>query len=140
MPNLQIDTGEIHIDFERDGNVVGQITFNPKDVLFAEKFYLLVSDFNTHFDAYVKRAEKVVDEANLADSIGLVKEACLYIRSEIDKVFGEGTSQIAFGETLVLEVFPQFFEGLSPYFNQARIEKISKYIPPVQKPKRVRRK
>jgi len=147
MQNIQIDTGDIRLSINDDEARI--ITFNPKDSLFSEKFYHLVGNFHLQLGEFQKRAEeldadKSLDENsipfNIQAKFDLIKETCDYVRKEIDVVFGEGTSQIVFGDVMNLEIFPQFFEGISPFFKEARKEKVEKYIPHAQKPKRVRRK
>jgi hypothetical protein len=142
--SIKIDTGELHIAItDENDNFRGEIKFNPKDVIFAERFYRLVSDFQEKQKEYLKRYEdiqrdKEVDEQgiplNLNKQIELVKETCLYIREQIDHVFGEGTSQTVFGDGMVLEVFEQFFDGIAPFIQTTRTGKIGKYIPNFEKP------
>jgi len=40
---------------------------------------------------------------------------------------GAGTSQIVFGESLNIDAVVQFFEGIRPYMQKARAEKVAKY-------------
>ena len=42
-------------------------------------------------------------------------------------VFGAGTSEKAFGEAQTLNMFEQFFDGITPYIQGARGQKVSKY-------------
>ena len=39
---IQINTGVVELAIVRDGNSVGSLSFNPTDVLFAERFYALL--------------------------------------------------------------------------------------------------
>lgn len=147
MQNLNIDDGTIHLSINNDETRV--ISFNPKDSLFAEKFYRLIENFKVDLKKYEERAKEIdavteVDEnqvpVNMQERFDLLKEVCNYFKSETDKVFGEGTSNKVFGDTVDLDMFTQFYDGISPFINKARTEAVKKYIPPVQKPKGSRRK
>lgn len=136
MDSIHISTGEKRIAIERDGKQAGEIVFTPTDALFAEKFYHLLGEFDTKLDEYRKRSD-AIDASQKLDGYGLpinaderinlLKEACTYIRGKIDYVFGEGTSQAAFGDALSMDVFEQFFSGITPYIRQARTQLVAKY-------------
>jgi hypothetical protein len=49
------------------------------------------------------------------------------LRDEVDAVFGDGTSQMVFGGAYTLDVFEQFFNGIIPYVEKARANKVKKY-------------
>ena len=125
------------------------IVFDPSDVAFAERFYALIKDFETKQAEYQARAEEI-DRAQETDAYGLpenlekrlafLREACEYMRAQIDRVFGAGTSQAAFGDTLSLEMVADLFAGLTPFIQTARSEKLKQYSPaPKSKGKRVMR-
>lgn len=144
MSDLQlvINTGEKRIPIIRDGKSAGEVVFNPNDTLFVEKLYLLIGDFQEKIKDYESRA-KAIDEnkevdqlglpANLMSGFALIKEISDYTKSEIDKVFGDGTSQIVFGDSNSIDVFGQFFDGIIPYVKKVRQKKIESYT---NKPKR----
>ncbi len=136
MDALNISTGEKHIAVTRDGAQVGEIVFNPSDVIFAEKFYRLIGEFQEQFTQYQEQARalaenKTVDangiSANLGEQIALAKDACTFIYTKIDALFGVGVSAIVFGDAMSLEAIRQFFEGVRPFIQNARAEKIQKY-------------
>lgn len=136
MQSLRIDTGIKRIPIERDGETVGFLEFDPESVVFAERFYQLLRNFQAKQAEYQTRS-KVLDEnkekdehglpVNLGDGIAFVREVCEYMRGQIDLLFGEGTSQKLFGDTLKLEVFDQFFNGIAPMIETARAEKVTRY-------------
>lgn len=137
MDSLQITTGEKRIPIDRDGVRVGELVIYPGDVVFAEKYYRLVSDFGTTFAEYEKRANELeLDStpngnglpANTGERLQLAREACVYVREKIDEVFGAGTSQMVFGDTMKVEIFAQFFEGINPFLKAARTEKLKPYL------------
>lgn len=134
MESLQINTGEKRIAINGDPERV--IIFNPTDVAFAERFYRLIGDFQSKLIEYKTRAESIeaqntTDEnglpVNLNERLALMNDACTYIRERIDVLFGMGTSQKAFGDALQLDMFTQFFEGITPFIQKSRVAKIEKY-------------
>lgn len=134
MNNIRIETGGIRLTVNGDESRV--IAFNPNDISFAERYYDLLSRADQRIDAYAAR-EAELDKDTAVDAYGvptnmparmaLLREACDYVKSEIDMVFGEGTSKAAFGDAYVLDMFQQFFDGITPYIQKARAGKMSKY-------------
>jgi hypothetical protein len=140
MDSLQITTSEKRITINGDPERV--IVFNPADVMFAERFYKLMDDFQEQFTQYGAKAEEIESNqeldangipVNVAARIELLKEMCQYMRGQIDVLFGEGTSQKAFGNALELGMFEQFFGGITPFVQTVRKEKIAKYVNPATK-------
>ena len=134
METLQITTGEKRIPVTRDGTHAGEVVFNPSDVIFAEKFYKIVSEFESTLHDYQSRYDELEKDSKgqpmrMDESLSLLHETCQYVREKIDYVFGVGTSQIVFGDAMVLEVFPQFFDGITPFVQSIRAEKIAQYLP-----------
>lgn len=136
MEALQITTSEKRIPIIRDGQEAGVLVFNPNDVTFAEKFYRLIGEFQQKLTEYRLRADVIekiqaIDENNLPVNVGdrltLQHEACVYIREQIDALFGVDTSQKVFGSTLDLDLFPQFFNGITPYIQAARNSRVERY-------------
>lgn len=137
MDTLQITTGEKRIAI--NGDEARVIVFNPTDIIFAEKFYKLISEFETQLTIFQVQSEEL-DEVKKLDASGLpvnmsaritlMRETCEYIRGKIDYLFGEGTSQKAFGDVMNFEVINQFFDGMAPHIQTARAEKIAKYVTP----------
>jgi hypothetical protein len=122
---------------DESGEVRGVISFNPTDTTFTEMFYQLIGEFKTKIDELQDRSKELekdsrVDEnglfLNTGERLAFVRETCVFIREKIDHLFGAGTSQIAFGDTLNLDVFPQFFEGIMPFVKEARKRVMSKYV------------
>jgi hypothetical protein len=134
MDSIKINSGVKRVLINDDPNRV--ITFNPMDITFAEKFYDLLKDFEAKQVDYQKRAteiEAAVETdanglpANLSDRIGLMREICNYIRGQVDHLFGAGTSQIVFEDALDLDMFTQFFDGITPFVQTARSDKLAEY-------------
>jgi hypothetical protein len=134
MDSIRIDTGEKRIMVNDDPKRV--IVFTPTDVIFAEKFYALIGEVEEKLADYKKRAEELDNDketdshdvpVNLLDRLSLLREACEYIRAQIDELFGAGTSQAAFGDAMTMGMFEQFFSGITPFIKQARSKKIERY-------------
>jgi len=56
LPSLTIDTGEVRLAINDDPNRV--ISFNPNDVVFAEKFYQFEQEFLEKEEEFRGKAEK----------------------------------------------------------------------------------
>ncbi len=134
MDSIQINNGLKRIAVNGDENRV--IEFNPEDIVFVEKFYGLIKEFEQKEVEFRQRADEInavegVDEygipVNTAENIKLVIDLCQYLRVQIDKVFGTGTSQKAFGDANTLNMFEQFFEGITPFIQGARSNKVNQY-------------
>lgn len=148
MDSLQINTGEKHIPVIHNGVSTGEIVFNPSDVIFAEKFYKLIGEFETKFSEYTASAKTLLAitekdkngfPINNDKQIELAKEVCIYLMEKVDGLFGMGTSQIVFGNAMDLgeqddagkiirnDMFSQFFMGVQPYIQRARSAKVAQY-------------
>ncbi|MDU7338610.1 MAG: hypothetical protein E7L17_10910 [Clostridium sp.] len=137
MQSLHINTGEIRLCINDDTNRV--ITFNPTDISFVERFYNLLGEFEEKEKEYRQKAEALQENTevgafdipkNLGSALGLLRETSAFLREKIDNVFGAGTSQAAFGEANTLDMFEQFFEGITPFVQKAREKQVSKYTAP----------
>lgn len=134
MSNININTGEIRLTINDDENRV--IVFNPNDLEFVNNLYVLLADLENKEKEY-KQKEAEIDKntevnpygvpINLKEKLDLLKETCSYMREKIDTVFGEGTSQTVFGNVNTLDMFEQFFDGITPYIEKVRSAKINKY-------------
>jgi hypothetical protein len=134
MDSIKIDSGVKRILVNDDPTRV--IQFNPTDITFAERFYNLIGEFERKQNEYQKRAEEIekqteVDANGVPQNIGaritLLREVCEYVRGKIDHLFGEGSSEAAFGDVLSLEMFTQFFDGITPFVQSARNNKLAQY-------------
>ncbi len=94
----------------------------------------MLSDFTEKQKEYelkiaeIEKSCEVSEDSNGSmQKISLLKEICLYLQDRIDYVFGDGTSKKVFGQALTLDMFQQFFEGIIPYIQNARENKLNKY-------------
>ncbi len=136
MDTLVLSSNTKKIVITRDGEETGVLNFDPSDVIFAEKFYNLIAEFQAKAREYEPRAlaldgNKATDSNNLpvnfGERIALLREVCEYIRARIDHLFGIGTSQAAFGDVYDTDLIVQFLDGLKPFFQKTRVAKIEKY-------------
>lgn len=134
MQSLHINTGEIRLCVNDDPDRV--IAFNPTDISFAERFYNLLGEFEEKEKEYRQKAEELqanteLDKMglpkNFRGSIALLRDTSGFLRDKIDDVFGDGTSQSVFGTANTLDMFEQFFTGITPFVQSAREQKISKH-------------
>ena len=119
-----------------------EVSFNPLDILFAEKFYALLDEFHVKDVEYkkkIKELEEIEGEdeyglpENMPETFKLFNEMLNYLFEKIDGLFGKGTSKIVFGEHRNFEMIQQFFEGLMPFIKKARSERIKQYTKPAEK-------
>lgn len=142
---IRIDTGTKRI-LINDGPEF--IEFNPSDAAFAQQFYEMLQHFSEKQKELELRAEELdknteKDEMGIAknapEGIQLIMDVCLFMRSEIDALFGPDTSKKVFGAINNLNMFEQFFTGILPFIQGARESKIQKYTMS-SRPKPVRSK
>lgn len=145
MDSLQVDTGLRRLQVTRDGEVVGEIKYNPSDYIFAEKYYSLFAFFEQKQNEYGARMAELDANtekdaqgfpANTLERLQLAEQICNDLNAKIDEIFGENTSQIVFGDFKKLELYSQFFSSIAPDIQQARVQKIEKYIAPSKPRKR----
>lgn len=137
MEELRIDTGGVKLKVNGDPTRV--IAFNPTDISFAERFYSLLSEFEEKEKEYQQKVEALQKNTetdnlgipkNFGPALVLLRETCGFLREKIDDVFGAGTSQAAFGDANTLDMFEQFFTGITPFVQKAREKQVSKYTTP----------
>lgn len=132
--NLNINTGEIRLTVNDDENRV--IAFNPDDLQFVSRFYSLIKDFEAGEKEYnekkailnqVKETDSFGIPVNFEEHMKLLDDTSKFLKERIDYVFGEGTSKAAFGNLNTIDMFEQFLDGITPYIQKSRDNKIKKY-------------
>lgn len=143
MESLQL-SHSLRIAIDEDENRV--IAFNPMDTVFVEKFYQLMQNFESKRAEYQKRAEeldadKAMDQFDIPENMGAriayLKELCEFMFAEIDRVFGNGSSEKVFQGQYDLDMIRVFFEGIAPFVQKARAERMQKFMPPAKTGKKV---
>ena len=125
MDSLKISTGVISLRIlDDEGNERGIFRFNPNDVKVAQKFLEMQQSVDAREKEFASKSEncKTADE-----QIALLSEYCDYFKGLIDECFGGGTSQLLFGDANSLEMFADFFAGITPYYQKASNDRIAKY-------------
>lgn len=135
MPqSIQIKTSTVQLLVNDDPSRV--IEFNPEDIAFIDAFYGLIQEFDAKMNEFkqrelVIRKNKAVDKFGIPlstkEEIKLTKDLCAYLREKIDALFGDGTSDAAFGRSNTPDMFVQFFDGITPFIKTAREKKVAKY-------------
>jgi len=138
MDSIKITTGIKRIHIVHDDDVETDISFNPGDALFAEKFYAIYKEFiqkqaeydlrSKELDAHKKETDENGIPLNVDQGIAFLSEVCTFMRAKIDYVFGKGTSEKVFGDLQSLDAINQFFSGITPFISKARAEKMSKHV------------
>lgn len=138
---MKIQTGVV-VPIERNGKQVGEICFDPNDVAFAERVYDLIAEWGKKEKGYEAKA-KALEADSTEDEYGIprnararlkfLRESCEDMKASIDAIFGEGTSKTAFGDALSMDAIGQFLEGITPYLEEARGDKLDKYLNRAQK-------
>lgn len=135
MDSIRIESGKRRIAINDDPERV--ITFDPQDILFAERFYAAYLEFETKKAAFEERLRTVGTGTldgngipiDVDQGIACMKEMCVFMREKIDLLFGAGTSEMVFGDTLSLEMIGQFLDGITPFIQRARSQKTRAYAP-----------
>lgn len=136
MAEIKINTGTIRLRVECDGREEF-IAFNPDDVVFINRFCELMTAMEKKQEEYNVKAEELekVTETdslgfpiNMKEKLALVLDICSFMRTQVDEVFGAGTSHKIFGDANTLDMFTQFFEGITPFIQRNRDEKMARYI------------
>lgn len=135
METLKLDLGTIRLAINGDENRI--IEFNPNDLNFVNKLYELVSTIDKkgkEYDLKDKPLKKQTEldkhgiPVNLKKRLDLTTDFCKYLRKEVDVLFGEGTSQIAFGDLNTMNMFEQLLNGVTPFIKDVRSKKTDKYL------------
>lgn len=128
MESLKYNDGKIRLMINDDSSRV--IAFAPEDVGFVSRYYELVDFIGKKQAEYIEKAEEIDKCSDNKDKDGLMlyKTMCEDIKSQIDYVFGEGTSQTVFGDSLRLDMFEQFLAGIVPFIKKARENKVKPYL------------
>ena len=135
MDGIKVDVGIKRLAINDDPERIGE--FNPTDILFVERFYEVYREFDSKQAEYLERSAALdaqsgeVNEngipVNMQAGLDFVKDVCNFMREKLDYLFGEGTSQMVFGDVQSVDMIGQFLEGITPYIQKARTEKIKKY-------------
>lgn len=125
MESLQIRTGQVSLNILDDaGNSRGVFTFNPTDIESAKRLVQMQQEFAVKQNEFNEKASTCETQE---EKVNLLSEVVNYFRNVVDECFGEGSSQTLFGEARTLSMFEDFFNGIIPYYEQAKKQRMQKY-------------
>ena len=146
MNSIRIEDGSVRLCVNEDEG--RQIVFNPNDLRFMDRLYEMFRYFDGVQSEYQRRMDEIAKDETV-DGFGipsgmkarltLLQEVCEDMKQRIDSLFGEGTSQAAFGELMTLDMFEQFFDGITPYVEKASTARVERYTKPAKRKKAVMR-
>lgn len=127
MAKLQIDTGLIELEIERDGKKVGVLIFNPASLDESRKHAEIVEKLENGQAELMKKAKELDVNGTDVERIDFMKDFVTDMRNKIDAVYGDGTSDMCFGNCYSAEVITDFFVQLKPYYEKASKDRKAKY-------------
>lgn len=127
MAEILINTGRIELDIKRDGKKVGVFTFNPSDINETKKHAKIVEDLEESQKEQLDRIKEIDDHGSTLDSVTFMEEFTKDICNKIDVIYGDGTSDMLFGDCLNVDTIISFFNQLQPYYASASEMRKSKY-------------
>jgi hypothetical protein len=135
MKSLNIGNNKIRLAINDDENRI--IEFDPNDVNFINRYYSMIANFEIKQKEFMDKAAEI-DKITTYNSFGmkvsdiegskLTLEMCEYMREQIDFVFGDGTSDTVFEDTIHPGMINEFLSGIAEYISSSRNSKIEKYI------------
>lgn len=139
MDSIKLNSGMKRIAIEDENGDTSPdrvLVFNPKDVVFAEKFYRFYQEVKEKADLYKQKSEKVkkiqpTETGELPDNVqeylDLLRDACEFIYQRIDGLFGDGSSKMLFQGVLDVDLAVEFMEKITPFIQRAREDKLAQY-------------
>ena len=125
MDTLKIHSGVVRLNIEDEyGHSRGIFAFNPEDIESLKNIYKLQDEIN---QKQVELQEVANNCKTLDEKVEFITKTVQYYKGVIDRCFGEGTSQIVFGDCNTLEMFSDFLEGIMPYYEKANERRLAKY-------------
>lgn len=139
MQNLNFDDGSIKLAVQ--GNPNRLLVFNPTDYNLAAKFYKLVENSEIK-GKEIREKAKIVEGKDNKELIQFLTETDGYFKGELDKVFGDGSSELIFNGINIMStasngdfVLSNFLMALYPYFEKASKSKVNNIVA-ANKPKK----
>lgn len=135
---MQINTGLVVVPIERDGERVGDLKFRPTDGAFARRYMAMLSNIDEKQKEFIESAKEIDDDESTGPcgipnkdvrAIELMESVADFMCTEIDNVFGAGTSDMVFGGVRSTSAILQFLSGINDYFAAARAAKMAQYAP-----------
>lgn len=118
MASIKIATGVKSYDVEdQNGNIRGQISFNPSDVNFINRLISMEDRLNSYLDEYDKLSDKFIQNESIEaedtdnktnEARRILDEITFYdakIKQAIDETFDYEVSDIIFGKESAFNIF-----------------------------------
>lgn len=123
--SMKIVSSKKRIAINDDENRIVEI--NPGSVTERKKFYETSKRLEQRAKELKEEEQKLIAENNELKMLELSEKTFDEMSKEVDFLFGEGTAQkITQGEK-ELDMLVQFFEGLSPYFEEYNNRMTNRY-------------
>lgn len=132
MESIKITDRKIRLMINDDESKI--IAFDPQDVGFVNRYYGLIDFLNTKQAEYISEGAAIDESAGSEqekqrNGLKLLEKMCRETKEQFDVVFGTGTMDRIFGDTLRLDMFEELLYGIAPYINKARQKKLDQYTP-----------
>lgn len=127
MNEVKLRSSRIRLRITLDDEERGVVSFNPNDVKFVEGYYNLMADAASRVKDYERRID-ALEPNDFRSRFELEHDVCKFVRDGIDKLFGTGTSEQAFGDSEDIEMLTGFFQSIMPYIEKKREETAKKYL------------
>lgn len=130
---------------DEKGNILGSISYNPEDI----KSYRILVDIINLIDDMSKNAKninklEIISDAKIDSVEDFEKYSSLFkecqsdfhsidngielIKTNIDEIFGQGTSQILMGDGHDVELLMPLLNEVMPKFKEKRENKLDSYL------------
>jgi len=141
IPSISITTGRVVIPVIVDGDTKGSVSFNPEDAAFIKNlhaFYKIVLEKADEWEKDAPEIEKAIlaikaDENGIPHTLDPVMKPLvdinIFMKVQIDNIFGAGTSENIFGEAIYRDpsTYIQLIEGVQNYVQPVRVQKVKRY-------------
>lgn len=133
MKSLNFDDGCIELAIQGDEGRL--LKFNPTDYNMAAKFYDLMENAEKKQKELKDKSKKIDNIKNEKDMIEYLRHNDIFFKEELDKIFGNGSSELIFAGINVMTtasngdfVITNFLNALIPYFEKESKSRIKKAV------------
>lgn len=107
----------------------GIFKFNPTDVTEARKILELQSTYEQEQEEYVAKEKACVTDL---DKFKVIEEFAQKYKDKLDYIYGNGTSNALFGDSLTYEMFGQFFEMITEQYAEFSKKRVADKVAELQ--------
>ena len=107
----------------------GIFKFNPTDVTEARKIMELQSTYEQEKEEYVAKEKACETEL---DKFKVLEEFAQMYRNKLDYIYGNGTTQALFGDSLTYDMFGQFFEMITEQYAEYSKKRVADKVAELQ--------